>query len=211
MEIIKLAFVEDDLIVHESLLTLFSYNKAFEVVLAAKSVEELLQGISKNGIINLDIVLMDIGLPGKSGLEGIIPLKEKLPGVDVVMFTTYEEEDKIFTALCNGASSYISKRSSLAELVAALFIVYRGGSYMSPSIARKVIQHFAPKKKKESILTDRQKEIVKNIVEGLSYQEVADRLFISIETVRSHIKRIYKVLHINGKAELIRKSIQGDI
>lgn len=207
---IKLAFIEDDAVIHKSLQALFEQSLEIELVLDEYSLEDFLEKINAN-TPEIDILLLDIGLPGKSGIEGIQPIKQKMPTLDIVMFTTFEEEEKIFKALCLGACSYITKRTSLKQLIEAIFIIHRGGSYMSPSIARKVVQHFVAKPKKESILTERQKEIVKYIVDGLSYQKVADSLHISIETVRSHIKKIYKVLHIKSKAELIRKSLEGDI
>ena len=207
---INLAFVEDDPIIHKSLVTLFESSIDIELVFHVFSMEEF---ISKVNTLRstVDIILLDIGLPGKSGIEGISFIKQKLPEVDIVMFTTFEEEDKIFNALCLGACSYITKRTSLKQLVEAIHIIYRGGSYMSPSIARKVVQHFLVKPKEKFKLTHRQKEIVTCIVDGLSYQKVADQLHISIETVRSHIKKIYKDLHIKSKVELIRKSLEGEI
>jgi len=213
MEQINLAVVEDDPVIRESLETLFEMNRAVDLKIAAGSVELFMASFERFKSNDVGMVLLDIGLPGMSGLDGIKKIKEKFPEADIVMFTTFEEEEKIFKALCNGACSYITKRTSLMKLTEALFTIHRGGSYMSPSIARKVVQYFAPKpkSKNDSVLTDRQKQIVENIVDGLSYKMVADKLSISIETVRDHIKKIYRTLHINSKAELIRKSLDGDI
>ena len=188
-------------------------NRAIDLKIAAGSVELFMDAFEKLNAEDIGMVLLDIGLPGMSGLDGIAKIKTKFPEVDIVMFTTFEEEDKIFKALCNGACSYITKRTSLMKLTEALFTIHRGGSYMSPSIARKVVQYFAPKPKVEtkSTLTTRQREIVDLIVEGLSYKMVADKLSISIETVRDHIKKIYRTLHINSKGELIKKSLDGSI
>lgn len=207
---IQLAFVEDDPVIHKSLQTLFETHLEIDLVLHVYTVEDFMEGFEKLQS-KIDILLLDIGLPGKSGLEGIPLIKQQIPDVDIVMFTTYEEDDKIFKALCLGACSYITKRTSLKQLIEAIFIIHRGGSYMSPSIARKVVQHFVAKPKKKSILTDRQQEIVNCIVNGLSYQKIGDQLHISIETVRSHIKKIYRELQINNKADLIRKSLEGEI
>ena len=213
MEQIKLAVVEDDPVIKESLETLFNMNRAIDLKIAAGSVELFMDAFEKLNAEDIGMVLLDIGLPGMSGLDGIAKIKTKFPEVVIVMFTTFEEEDKIFKALCNGACSYITKRTSLMKLTEALFTIHRGGSYMSPSIARKVVQYFAPKPKVEtkSTLTTRQREIVDLIVEGLSYKMVADKLSISIETVRDHIKKIYRTLHINSKGELIKKSLDGSI
>ncbi len=147
-----------------------------------------------------------------SGLEGIKPIKNALLDVNIIMLTTFEEEDKIFKALCAGAVSYISKRTPLTKIEEAIFTIARGGSYMSPSIARKVISHFNPKPKKQNTqLTARQRQIVEGVVEGLSYKMIADKYLISIDTVRDHIKKIYRLLQINSKGELIKKSLDGDI
>ncbi len=213
MEQIDLAIVEDDPVIKESLETLFEMNRAIQLKNVAGSVEDFIAVFDKFKSDDIGMVLLDIGLPGMSGLKGISIIKEKFPNADIVMFTTFEEEEKIFEALCKGATSYISKRTSLMKLTEALFTIKRGGSYMSPSIARKVVQFFAPKPKVESssLLTSRQLEIVDKIVEGLSYKMVADNLSISIETVRYHIKKIYKLLHINSKGELIKKSLDGEL
>ena len=213
MEQINLAIVEDDPIIKESLETLFESNRAVALQSSCTSVESFMERFDNFKDTDINMVLLDVGLPGMSGIDGILKIKEKFPEADIVMFTTFEEEEKIFKALCNGACSYISKRTSLARLTEALFIIHRGGSYMSPTIARKVVQHFAPKpvEKEKTILTNRQLEIVDNIVEGLSYKMVADKLSISIETVRDHIKKIYRTLHINSKAELIKRSLDGGL
>lgn len=159
-----------------------------------------------------DMILLDIGLPGKSGIEAIPMIKEKLPSVDIIMLTTYEENDIIFAALAAGACSYISKRSSLAKIVDAMNIVSDGGSYMSPSIAKKVIANFSQQRPTKTIeLSGRQKEIVKYLSEGKTYRGIAESCEISINTVRTHIKRIYEHLEINNKASLIKKYNDGEI
>lgn len=147
-----------------------------------------------------------------SGLEGISHIQKLLPKVNIIMLTTYEEEDNIFKALCAGAISYISKRTPLTKIEEAIITIYHGGSYMSPSIARKVINYFGPKSNNGmNSLTSRQQQIVQCIVDGLSYKMVADKLQISIDTVRDHIKKIYRLLNINSKAELIKKSYEQNL
>ena len=212
METIKLCIVEDDKVIRESLENYFGINKAIEINLVAGSIEDFLVKVNDSISLEINLVLLDIGLPGMSGIEGIRHIRLKFPEADIVMLTTFEENEKIFKALCAGACSYISKRTSLLKIQEALFVVHRGGSYMSPSIAREIAKHFMPKaRKKNDLLTPRQKQIVDGLVDGLSYKLIADKLSISIDTVRDHIKRIYRTLEVNSKAEVIRKSLDGDI
>ncbi|MEP6647611.1 MAG: response regulator transcription factor [Saprospiraceae bacterium] len=208
MKPIPLAIVEDDPIIGESLRTFLGEDPQFELVCASTSMEDFLQLLDIDSRIAPAVLLLDIQLPGISGIEGIPAIKQLRPGIDIIMLTTFEESEKIFAALCAGACSYLSKRVSLVTIRDAILTVHRGGSYMSPSIARKVIEHFRPLPKKvEGPLTSRQKEIVECIVNGLSYKMAADKLSISLDTVRTHIKHIYHVLEINSKGELIRRTL----
>jgi DNA-binding NarL/FixJ family response regulator len=160
----------------------------------------------------LDMLLLDIGLPDMNGIEGIPIIKKMYPEIDIIMLTTYEENEQIFEALCAGACSYISKRSSLAQITEALKIVADGGSYMSPSIARKISEHFNLQQKKTKIkVTTRQKEIIQLVADGKSYKQIAEICFISLNTVRSHLKKIYALLDVNNKVDLIRKLNDGEI
>jgi DNA-binding NarL/FixJ family response regulator len=208
MSLIKLAIIEDDSIVQESLVEFFLLQKNIEIVIVSDSVERFLKSL-KIAEIKPEILLLDINLPGISGLEGIPWIKNELPDVDIMMLTTFDETSKIFEALSCGACSYMSKRISLKKILEAVLIVSKGGSYMSPAIARKIANYYAPKKKQ--LLTHRQLEIVEGIVAGKSYKMIADDLFLSIDTIRSHIKNIYRALEINCKAELIRKSFNKEI
>jgi DNA-binding NarL/FixJ family response regulator len=208
MKPIPIAVVEDDPIIRESLRTFLGGDPQFDLVYSAVSMEDFLQTLAQDSRINPSVILLDIQLPGQSGIEGIQAIKKLRPSIDIIMLTTFEESDKIFAALCAGACSYLSKRVSLITIRDAILTVHRGGSYMSPSIARKVVEHFAPVTKKEDgPLTARQQEIVDCIVNGLSYKMTADKLGISLDTVRTHIKHIYQILEINSKGELIRKSL----
>lgn len=211
MESVHLAIIEDDPIIRESLESFLGINPSIQLEYIADSVEVFINALRIARNPRVDVLILDIGLPGISGLEGIRPIKRLLPNVDIIMLTTYEEDDKIFKALCAGAVSYLTKRTPLTKIQEAIFTIHRGGSYMSPSIARKVVEYFTPKEKKESILTARQQQIVKGIVDGLSYKMIAEKHMISIDTVRDHIKKIYKLLQINSKGELIRKSMDGEI
>lgn len=213
MEIIHLAIIEDDAVIRESLESFLSIHKGIQIEFVTDSVETFINTLRVTRNPRVDVLLLDIGLPGISGLEGIKPIKRKLPDTDIIMLTTYEEEEKIFKALCAGASSYLTKRTPLTKIQEAIFTVARGGSYMSPSIARKVVQYFAPKKAEPEKIafTSRQKQIVQGILDGLSYKLIAEKYMISIDTVRDHIKKIYKLLHINSKGELIQKMMGKDL
>ncbi len=211
MKTINLAIIEDEKVIRESLFTYLSANPTFKIRWSEESVEDFLRIIKLPSPSKPDILLLDIQLPGMTGLEGIRLIKEELPEVDIIMLTTFEDTDSIFKALREGACSYISKRTPLKEIMKAVQVVSQGGSFMSPTIARRIADHFNPVQKKRPVLPQRQQEIVNGILDGLSYQEIADKLFISIDTVRFHIKKIYKTLEVSSKSELIKKSLKGDI
>lgn len=179
---------------------------------AVDSVEEMLEYLEEHP--SPDVILMDIQLPGMSGIKGIGLIKEKYEDVDIIMLTVYHDSHKIFNALRAGASGYLLKHTSLPEIKESILKLVDGGAPMSPQIARKVINHFqenAPKKNTDSDLTPREHDIVNGLVDGLSYKMIADRYDISIDTVRAHIRNIYKKLHVNSKAEVIAKSLKGEI
>ena len=208
---IHVAIVEDDKEIREAVREYLDDQRDFTCTLAFESVELFLKNLHKD--VQLEVVLMDIGLPGMSGINGIKILKEQYPELNLIVFTVYHDSDKIFRSLCAGASGYLLKNAPFEEIKKAIKIVHEGGASMSPQIARNVIEFFQTpsKKEPESVLTDKEKEIVMGLVEGLSYQMIADQSYISIETVRSHIKNIYKKLEVHNKAELIKKSYEGSI
>ncbi|AXE20396.1 DNA-binding response regulator [Runella rosea] len=207
-----IAMIEDNKIIRENIMKFIGFHEEFEVVLGVGSAESFFHEIKSNPKIQIDILLLDIGLPGISGLEALPQLLQWKPDLNVIVLSTYEEEDMILKALCSGACSYISKKASLSEIVEAIRIVLNGGSYMSPSIAREIINHLmGGRVSKASILSDRQKEILQKLVDGKSYQVISEELFISVETVRTHIKKMYKVLHVNNKTEAINMYMKGHI
>lgn len=209
MEPIQLALIEDNAIVRESLNQFFSADPKFVLHSSTSSVEAFLRLLTDATQPDPDILLLDIQLPGMSGIAGIPAIRERLPQVDIVILTTFEDSDQIFAALCAGACSYITKQTPLAEIRDALLTVRQGGAYMSPAVARKVIAHFQPKPEApDAALTPRQRDIVQGIVAGLSYKLIAERLGISLDTVRSHVMSIYRTLNINSKSELIRKMLE---
>lgn len=179
---------------------------------AVDSVEEMLEYLEEHP--GPDVILMDIQLPGMSGIKGISIIRDKYPDIEIIMLTVYHDSHKIFKALRAGASGYLLKHTSLPEIKESILKLLDGGAPMSPQIARKVITHFQeemPKKDPDSNLTPREHDIVNGLVDGLSYKMIADRYDISIDTVRAHIRNIYKKLHVNSKAEVIAKSLKGEI
>jgi DNA-binding NarL/FixJ family response regulator len=210
MDTIKICIIEDNKVIRDSLVKFFSFQVDIEVGIVASSVEDFLYQYQKH--LAVDIFILDIGLPGLSGIEGIPLIKEKLPDVDIIMLTTYEEEHTILKALCSGACSYISKKSSLQEIVDAIRIVKAGGSYMSPSIAREIVSYLmGGRVSKATILTERQREILEKLVDGKSLIEIAKELFLSIDTIKSHVKKMYQTLHVHNKSEAIAKYLRGEI
>lgn len=209
MQKTNIAIIEDEPIVRESLTALFLKQPDIAVHTQAGSVEEFLE---HKGLEDIRILLLDINLPGQSGLEGMRTLKKCMPNADIAVLTTYEDEDVIFKALCGGATAYISKRTPLPEVLSAVRTVLGGGSYMSPFIARKVMQYFAPvKKTREEELTPRQQQIVQALKDGYSYKMIAEKYMISVHTVGDHIKAIYRKLQINSKGELFSKGLKGEV
>lgn len=212
MEKTRVSLIEDNKVIRENVSKFIAFHEEFELLMIHGSVESFLREFEANPQKVTDILLLDIGLPGISGLDALPILIEKLPLLNVIILSNYEEEDIILKALCSGACSYVSKKASLSEIVDAIRIVVNGGSYMSPTIAREIINHLmGGRVSKATILSDRQKEILQKLVDGKSYQVISEELFISIETVRSHIKKMYKVLHVNNKTEAITKYMKGHI
>jgi DNA-binding NarL/FixJ family response regulator len=200
---IHLSIIEDEALVRESLSEFLSAQAEFKIHSIAESVETFL-AIHK--IDAPQILLLDINLPGMSGLEGIHLLQKKYPKMEIIMLTSYEEEEHVFEALRRGAVGYLSKRSPLLMVQEAILTVAAGGSFMSPSIARHVVNFFRFQQRVNNpdvALTDRQKEILRELVDGKSYKMIADTCGITLETVRDHIKKIYKKLHINSRGELV--------
>lgn len=208
---IHVVIIEDDQVIREGIQEYINFQPDMICDAAKETVESYLAILNSENVP--DVILMDIGLPGMSGISGIKIIKAKYPQVNILMFTVYHDSHKIFQSLCAGASGYLLKNVPFSEIKKAIEIVNSGGSLMSPQIARKVIDHFQESKKKAPIspLTDKEKEVVLGLVDGLSYKMIAQKGFISLETVRTHIKNIYKKLHVHCKAEVIKKSLSGEI
>ena len=209
MNMIHVAIIEDTEDIRLNLCEYLQAAPEFNCVMCCDSVESFLDNNDYTALP--DIILSDIGLPGKNGIEAIPFIKAKFPESDIVLFTVFNESEKVFKALCAGAVGYILKGTSLSEIKDALISIANGGSYMTPSIARNVISFFSPVTIQTEKLTERESEIVKALADGLSYKLIADKLSISLDAIRYHIKNIYKKLQVNSKAEVIRKVFRGEV
>lgn len=158
--------------------------------------------LSEMDVYTPDVVLMDINMPGVDGIDGLKLIKEKYPAIKVLMQTAFDDSDKIFTCIRNGASGYILKKDSPQRLLQAIDEVYQGGAVMNPAIAQKVLEYFTPHKTK-SPLSEREDEVLALLSKGLSYKMIADKLCVSYNTINTHIKRIYEKLHISSLGEAI--------
>lgn len=209
IRMIKLAYIEDDPNIRQFISDYFIASPEFEFVTACESVEDFLEEAPLLSVP--DVILQDINLPGMSGLEAIRHLKDLFPNTEIIMFTIHDDSERIFKALCAGASGFLLKNTPVKKIKESIFQVYRGEAAMSPSIARKVFNYFKPKQKGKVQLTEREQQIVQGMVDGLSYKMIADKLMVSVNTVSFHTKNIYKKLQVNSKAEVVAKSLRGEI
>jgi DNA-binding NarL/FixJ family response regulator len=202
---IRVGIVEDIEEIRNAVAALLLWDPAFELVFTFSRAEEALDTIPA---LQPDVVIMDINLPGISGIECIRRVKPQCPDTQFMIFTIYENDENIFTALEAGASGYLLKKSTMPQIADALKELYGGGSPMSALIARKLVQRYhAPAEKNEAMeqLTPREKEILLLLSEGLLYKEIADKTAITPGTVKQHIHRIYEKLHVGNKTEAINK------
>jgi DNA-binding NarL/FixJ family response regulator len=203
---ITLAIVEDLDEVREGLRQFISLSPEFEVIDTFKTAEEALFDLPK---ICPDIVIMDISLPGMNGIDCIKQVKSKTPRTQFMMFTVYENDEKVFEALKAGASGYLLKNTGLVHMIESLKELYEGGSPMSSNIARKLVTVFREQQKESTpvqVLSNRENEILQLLAKGLLYKEIADTLAISTGTVRQHIHKIYEKLHVQNRTEAINKA-----
>jgi len=202
---ISLAIVEDLDEVREGLKQFISLNPEFKVLDTFKTAEEALYDLPR---LKPDIVIMDINLPGINGIDCIKEVKNKIPKTQFMMFTVYENDEKVFEALKAGASGYLLKNTGLMQMIEALHELHYGGSPMSANIARKLVTVFREQGKNETpleTLSNRENEILQLLSKGLLYKEIADQLSISTSTVRQHIHNIYEKLHVQNRTEALNK------
>jgi DNA-binding NarL/FixJ family response regulator len=210
---INVAIVEDNTTIREGLAALINGTEGYKCVGAFGDVESFLPKIN---ILDINVVLMDIGLPGMNGIEGVKNAMAKDSDLSIMMLTVYEESEFVFDALCAGACGYLVKKTPPARLLEAIKDANDGGSPMSSRIARQVITAFKEGKnilseEKDFDLTEREVSVLNLLADGYNYQEIAESLYISVDTVRHHIRNIYKKLHVHSQSEAVAKAIRKKI
>ncbi|MEO0897453.1 MAG: response regulator transcription factor [Bacteroidota bacterium] len=203
---IHVAIVEDDLDIQRTLALIIDGTPGFSCMYTYNDAESAIPGILD---YKPDVVLMDVNLPGMSGIECVKKLKVERPEMDILMLTIRTDDDTIFDSLCAGATGYLLKHTPPVQLLKSVKEVFEGGAPMSMEIARKVLTSFRP-----SIytpLSERETDILRKICEGHNYKTIAEELFISGHTVRTHLKNIYKKLHVNSRAEAVKKAYKNKL
>lgn len=205
----KLVVFEDNDALRDSVQLLIDSDDTFKVVGTFKSLHNCVENLKE---LQPDVIIMDIGLPEISGVEGAKMIKANMPQVEIIMHTVFEDTERIFESLCAGASGYLLKKDSPTKLIASIYEVLQGGSPMSPAIARQVVQSFSqPINTIKYDLTNREKEILHFLVKGYSYKMIARECFISLETVKSHLKKVYAKLHVNCGTEAVAVALKNRI
>ena len=206
---IKVAIVDDDEAIRGSLAALIRRAPALRLAGEYPDAETALREIPGRPP---DVVLMDINLPGIKGVECVRQLKTILPKVQFLMLTVYEDSDSLFNSLRAGASGYLLKRTASARLIEAIQDVHAGGSPMTPQLARRVVQFFSRPggdNSPVSRLAPGEKEFLEQLAKGYAYKEIADRMSISIDTVRSYVRTVYEKLHVHSRTEAVVKFLRG--
>jgi DNA-binding NarL/FixJ family response regulator len=205
---IRVAIVEDNEKIREGLAVLIDGSEGFKCSATYENAEEALRYLPA---YNPDVVLMDIQLPKMSGIECVEKLKEWRADLQIMMLTVYEDDESVFKSILAGATGYILKRTPPADLLEAIRDLHEGGSPMSDQIARKVVQAFqqmGKSSKETENLSDREMEILSYLAKGYHDKEIADKFFLSIKTVRTHLRNIYKKLHVRSRTEAVLKYLQ---
>jgi len=209
---IRVVIFEDNKSLRQGLYQLINGSEGFECVGAFEDCMNLIKNILDT---RPQVVLMDIEMPGINGIEAVHILRQKFPELKILMQTIFEDSDKIFKSIQSGASGYILKTTSPSRILEFIKETYEGGAPMSPSVATKVLKMVAEQASSAKVthfnLSEREKEILACLVNGMSYKLIADACFISIDTVRGHIRNIYEKLHVHSKGEAIATAIKGRI
>lgn len=208
-ETIKVAIIEDQRDIREGLTTMLRFTDGYRCTDAYRSMEEALERIKSDVP---DMALVDIGLPGMNGIEGIRLLRERYPQMLLLTLTVYDDDDYIFDALCAGASGYLLKKTPPARLIECLREAMDGGAPMSPEVARKVIKLFRdirPPERADYHLTPHETRLLKMLVEGHNYKTAAAEVGVSVTTVAFHMRNIYGKLQVHSKSEAVAKALRN--
>ena len=208
---IRVAIIEDQRTIRDGLAMLIGATAGYRCTGRYESVEQGRKGLP---IAPADVLLLDIHLPGMPGSEGVRLLREEHPAMQILMLTVYDEEEKIFESICNGACGYLLKKTPPAKLLEALRDAHEGGSPISPEVARKVVRLFqkiGPPEAAGHKLTPAEVRLLGLLAKGYSYPGAASELKISVNTVRDHVRSIYEKLHVHSKAEAVRKAVRSGI
>ena len=203
---IRLAIIEDNALYRTALQTYINSIGGIQVVYLESSVNGLLSNLT----LNPDVLIMDIDLGKESGIDGVQKIKQVLPAAGILMLTVFEDDEKIFQSIKAGALGYLLKKDPPGKIVEAIQNIYKGESVMNGQIARKVLNYFShPKTTAPDFetynLTKREKEILLLLMDGLSYKEIATKCFISIDTINSHIRKVYTKLNVHSRSEIAAK------
>jgi DNA-binding NarL/FixJ family response regulator len=208
---IKVAIIEDQRDIREGLATMLRFTEGYHCTGAYRSMEEALEKIKQDVP---DVALVDIGLPGMNGIEGIRLLKECYPSMPLLMLTVYDDDDYIFDALCAGACGYLLKKTPPARLIESLREALDGGAPMSPEVARRVVKLFRdirPPERADYHLTPHETRLLKMLVEGHNYKTAAAELGVSVTTVAFHMRNVYDKLQVHSKSEAVAKALRNRI
>ena len=207
-EQIKAAVIEDMKDIREGLATLINFTEGFRCTGSYRSMEEALARIESDVP---DVLLSDIGLPGMSGIQGIRIIKDRYPEMQVLMLTVYDDDDRIFDALCAGASGYLLKRTPPAKLLDSIREAMSGGAPVSPEVASRVIKFFREfhnSEREDYDLTPHETRLLKLLTEGYNYQTAAEKLGVSYNTVKFHVRHIFDKLQVHSKSEAVVKAMR---
>lgn len=203
---IKTAIIEDNKRYKDLLRTILSSHEKIELIYEADNCRQIVYDLRKP---QPDVVIMDIELPGKSGIEAVSELKREFPAMKILMLTVFEDEDKIFGAIKAGADGYLLKKDTPQKILDSITEVYEGKSSMNGMIAKKVLEYFQKKKPvnlpEKYELTKRELEILERLMEGFTYKDIANKCFISVQTLNTHVKHIYQKLGVHSRAEISAK------
>ena len=204
---VRVALIEDVRDVRESLRLLINNSAGFQCTASYRTMEDALTGLTSSP----DVILTDIGLPGMSGIDGTRLLRERFPDVAILALTVYDDDEKVFDAICAGASGYLLKNTTPARLIESLRDVVSGGAPMSPEVARRVVtlfREFRPPERATYHLTPQETTLLKLMIEGHHYKTAANEMGISTSTVSFHLKHIYQKLQVHSKTEAVAKALK---